>query len=218
MDTKEALILSSNQFGDGGEMKAETENLDEYLVSDEVIDWHHPDIQRMAKELVGDCLDQQSKIRFLFEWVRDEIPHTKDIDGTVVTCKASDVLRHRTGMCYAKSHLLAALLRANGIPAGFCYQVLVRDAPYTGLVLHGLNGVYLENEKRWVRIDPRGNVRNINAQFDPNKEQLAFPMDPALGELIYDTIFKAPVPEVKEVLGKFTDLQEMWPYLPKHLG
>ncbi len=199
-------------------MKVETENLDEYLVSDEVIDWHHPDIQRMAKGLVGNCPDQLSKIRVLFEWVRDEIPHTKDIDERVVTCKASDVLRHRTGMCYAKSHLLAALLRANGIPAGFCYQVLVRDEPYTGLVLHGLNGVYLEDVKRWVRVDSRGNVGNINAQFDPNKERLAFQMDPALGEFIYDTIFKAPVPEVTETLRKFTDLQEMWPHLPKKLG
>jgi len=36
-----------------------------------------------------------------------------------VTCKASDVLIYGTGYCYAKSHLLAALLRANAIPAGF---------------------------------------------------------------------------------------------------
>ena len=198
-------------------MKTETENLQEYLISDDVINWRHPDVEKTAKALVLNCSDQHSKIRTLFEWVRDEIPHTKDIDGTVVTCTASDVLRHRTGMCYAKSHLLAALLRATGIPAGFCYQVLVRDAPYTGLVLHGLNGVYLENEKRWVRVDPRGNVRDINAQFNPNKEQLAFPMDPALDEFIYDTIFTAPAPVVTEVLNRFSDLQEMWPHLPKQL-
>lgn len=29
-----------------------------------------------------------------------------------------------SGICYAKSHLLAALLRANKIPAGFCYPRL----------------------------------------------------------------------------------------------
>jgi len=45
----------------------------------------------------------------------------------VVTCSASEVLREGTGICFAKSHLLAALLRAVGIPAGLCYQVYQRS-------------------------------------------------------------------------------------------
>lgn len=31
------------------------------------------------------------------------------------------------GICFAKSHLLAALLRCKSIPAGFCYQKLILD-------------------------------------------------------------------------------------------
>lgn len=42
-----------------------------------------------------------------------------------VTCSASDVLQHRSGICYAKSNLLAALLRKEGIPTRFCYQRLI---------------------------------------------------------------------------------------------
>jgi transglutaminase-like putative cysteine protease len=198
-------------------MRVESQNLEDYLVADDVIDWHDPDVEKMAKELGRGLPDKLSMARELFKWVRDQIPHTKDINGRVVTCKASGVLRHQTGMCYAKSHLLAALLRANGIPAGFCYQVLTRDHPFTGLALHGLNGVYLEEEKKWVRVDARGNTGHINAQFDLNHEQLAYPMDPAAGEFIYDIIFKAPAREVTETLGKFTDFQEMWPHLPKDL-
>ncbi|WP_338430147.1 transglutaminase domain-containing protein [Synechococcus elongatus] len=38
------------------------------------------------------------------------------------------MLEYRTGYCYAKSHLLVALLRACSIPAGFCYQRLSFDA------------------------------------------------------------------------------------------
>ena len=57
----------------------------------------------------------------------------------------SSVLMHKTGYCYAKSHLLAALLRSNGLPAGLCYQRLSVDddgAPYS---LHGLNADFLKN-------------------------------------------------------------------------
>ena len=78
-----------------------------------------------------------------FEWVRDEIKHSWDYKKNPVTCKASDVLKHGTGYCFAKSHLLAALLRANSIPAGLCYERLsIHDdgAPYS---LHGFNAAYL---------------------------------------------------------------------------
>ena len=43
-----------------------------------------------------------SRGRRLYEWVRDEIPHSKDAGHEIVTCRASEVLRHRTGICYAK--------------------------------------------------------------------------------------------------------------------
>ncbi len=74
-----------------------------------------------------------------FEWVRDEIFHSFDYQMNPLTWHASDVLQHKTGYCFAKSHLLAALLRANQIPSGFCYQRLSIDdkgAPYS---LHGLS-------------------------------------------------------------------------------
>ncbi|WP_307688168.1 recombinase family protein [Nocardia rhamnosiphila] len=50
-----------------------------------------------------------------------------------------EVLRERVGLCYAKSHLRAALLRVAGIPTGLCYQ---RLAYADGHVLHGLVVVY----------------------------------------------------------------------------
>jgi transglutaminase-like putative cysteine protease len=101
-----------------------------------------------------------------FEWVRDEIFHSCDYRMNPVTCRASDVLQHKTGYCFAKSHLLAALLRANQIPAGFCYQRLSvddRGAPYS---LHGFNAIYLA-EFGWYRVDARGNKAGVNARFTP---------------------------------------------------
>jgi transglutaminase-like putative cysteine protease len=83
------------------------------------------------------------------------------------------VLEHGTGLCYAKSHLLAAVLRANGIPAGFCYQRLSRDEPGAPYCLHGLNSVYLP-AYGWCPIDARGNKSGVDAQFGPPERRLAF--------------------------------------------
>lgn len=57
-----------------------------------------------------------------FEFVRDEIGHSWDFQLNPVTSRASDVLKYGTGYCYAKSHQLATLLRANQISAGPCYK------------------------------------------------------------------------------------------------
>lgn len=110
-----------------------------------------------------------------------------------------------------KSHLLAALLRAVNIPAGFCYQVLRLDPPINNeLVLHGLNGIYLASVGRWIRLDARRNTRGVSAQFSLDKEQLAFTMESAAGEFIYDTIFAAPVSNVVNRLKEYNSRKELW--------
>ena len=199
-------------------MRPESPNLQDYLAADDVVDWKHPEVLAKTQELVSGLVSDVEKSRRLFEWVRDEIPHSKDIDSDVVTCSASEVLRHRTGICYAKSHLLAALLRANGIPSGFCYQVLRHDPPLEGVVLHGLNGIYIESLEKWIRLDSRGNTNGINAQFGIDKEQLAFNMDAAAGEFIYDVIFALPARVVIETLKKYDSRSQMWPNLPENLS
>src|SRR5437867_9797512 len=88
-------------------------------------------------------------------------------------CAASEVLRARTGFCYAKSHLLVALLRANGVPAGLCYQRLALDETGSAFCLHGLAAVWLP-AVGWYRIDPRGNKPGVDAQLAPPVERLAF--------------------------------------------
>lgn len=197
-------------------MKPESQDLNDYLVSDAIVDWQTPAVQRKALELTRSLTDEIDKARCLYEWVRDVIPHTNDAGLDIVTCAASEVLHHGTGVCFSKCHLLAALLRANNIPAGFCYQVLRLDPPVDNeLVLHGFNGIYLASLGKWIRVDARGNTGGINAQFSIDKEQLAFAMDPAAGEFIYDTIFAAPVSNVVDRLKKYASRRELWLDLPK---
>ena len=139
-----------------------------YLEASEMIDWKHNSILRQAEVLAAGNKVETAKS--CFEFVRDEIRHSWDFQLNPVTCKASDVLKYGTGYCYAKSHLLAALLRANGIPAGLCYQRLTISDDKPPFCLHGLNAVYLE-EFGWYRVDARGNKPGVDAQYCPPVEK-----------------------------------------------
>jgi transglutaminase-like putative cysteine protease len=129
-----------------------------------------------------------------------------------VTWRASDVLLYGTGYCYAKSHLLAALLRANGIPAGFCYQRLsVGDSgpPYS---LHGFNAIELPGHG-WYRVDPRGNRGGVDAQFTPPIERLAFSLHTA-DEIEFANILPDPLDCVIAALRGCETWQEALASLP----
>src|SRR6476646_611710 len=147
--------------------------MEKFLAATETIDWRQPDVLSLARELAAGRSGSRQIAKRCFEWVRDEIKHSSDYQLNPVTCTASEVLAAGTGFCYAKSHLLAALLRANAIPAGFCYQRLSIDGAGPPFCLHGLNAVFLP-DFGWYRIDPRGNKPGIDAKFVPPVEQLAF--------------------------------------------
>ena len=182
-----------------------------YLESTKYINWKNSEILAQAKRLAGGAADSEKIIRRTFEFVRDEIKHSWDYKLNPVTCKASDVLQHHTGYCYAKSHLLAALLRANKIPAGLCYQRLtITDAP--PFCLHGLNAVYID-ELGWFRIDARGNKEGVTAEFRPPIEKLPFAA--ALeGEVDLPEIWAEPLPDVVKVLTRSQSYQEVADNLP----
>jgi transglutaminase-like putative cysteine protease len=199
-------------------MYPESEDLNEYLASDTVVDWQHTAVQKKAMELTYSLSDEVAKARCLYEWVRDAISHSDDAEVDVVTCTASEVLQQGAGNCFAKSHLLAAMLRGVMIPAGFCYQVLRSDPPDDNEpVLHGFNAIYLATLGKWIRVDARGNTRGINAQFSTKKERLAFEMDENAEEFIYEAIFAAPVSSVVAVLKKYSHNSDLWLNLPQSL-
>ncbi|MEM6502206.1 MAG: transglutaminase family protein [Cyanobacteria bacterium P01_C01_bin.89] len=176
-----------------------------YLQATDVIDWDYPSVRSLAQDLGNQAGDDATAIaQMCFEWVRDQIRHSFDYQANPITCRASDVLKHKTGYCFAKSHLLAALLRANSIPAGFCYQRLSFDdkgAPYT---LHGFNGVHLP-KIGWYRMDARGNREGVDAQFTPPIEQLAFSL-----KLPEEADFPAVLPNPLPVIVRALDSDKTW--------
>ncbi len=192
--------------------KALVLRMEDYLKVSGVIDWQHPNIRERAEKIAVGNETPMAIAKACFEWVRDEIFHSCDYRMNPVTCKASDVLQHKTGYCFAKSHLLAALLRANQIPAGFCYQRLSIDdkgAPYS---LHGFNAIYLA-EVGWYRVDARGNKAGVNARFIPPQEQLAYKIQ-LPEEAGFPVILVEPLQIVVAALQAQTTWDEMRHNLP----
>jgi transglutaminase-like putative cysteine protease len=187
-------------------------NVQNYLEATAIVDWDHPEVLALARDLAGSQGDQVAVARRCFEWVRDEIKHSGDFRLNPVTCTASQVLLHRTGFCYAKSHLLAALLRANAIPAGFCYQRLSIDGAGPPFCLHGFNAVHLPGIG-WYRIDARGDRDGISTAFNPPSERLAF--SPRLdGEADFDGVLPSPLAVVVEALSRHGSYAQLVDNLP----
>jgi len=173
-----------------------------YLVGDEVIDLSHPAVTQFAATLRAEHTDDLSFAQAAFEYARDGVRHSWDAQDPRVTLSASETLREGVGLCFAKAHLLAGLLRAEGIPTGLCYQRLTNDS--SSYIVHGLVAVYLQG--RWHRQDPRGNKPGINARFSLTTEQLAWPVRAELGERDYPQLLVSPHPDVVRALHGATDV------------
>lgn len=183
-----------------------------YLDSSDYLDWRHPAVSAKAALLAAGLKGDEEIAEACFIFVRDKISHSWDSQQNPVTCRASSVLEHGTGYCYAKSHLLVALLRANLIPAGLCYQRLTIDHDRPPFCLHGLVSVYLKKHG-WYRIDPRGNKPGVDAAFCPPLEQLAFPLV-IDGEADLPEIWPEPLANVVEALKAGKDYLDVANNLP----
>jgi transglutaminase-like putative cysteine protease len=186
--------------------------MDKYLQSTEIINWEHLKVLEKARSLCAGTQDTEDTAKRCYQWVRDEIKHSYDYQLSPTTCSASEVLETGTGYCFAKGHLLVALLRANSIPAGFCYQRLSRDNNGPPFVLHGLVAVHLPRHG-WHRVDPRGNRPDTDAHFTPPIERLAF-RPSLIGEADLPEIWTDPLPMVIQALRAYRTWDALWENLP----
>ncbi|MEC5163865.1 transglutaminase-like putative cysteine protease [Janthinobacterium sp. CG_23.3] len=176
-------------------MTAIQPDLTPFLAASDIIDYRDAAIQDLARSLRADTPPASAKR--CFDWVRDQIEHSIDYQRDQVTLTASQALAVGTGLCTAKSHLLVALLRANGIAAGLCYQRLTLSGPNPPHCTHGFVAVWLEGSG-WYRCDARGNSKpGMDCQFTPGVENLAYPVQYE-GECIYPQVWAQPWPSLVE--------------------
>ena len=197
----------------------ESDKLDDYKLELNEVNYSNPIIEKKANELFNPSQTEIEKAKIAFEFVRDEISHSWDIQSKRVTCTASEVLESKEGICYAKSHLLASLLRSQGIPTGFCYQrLMLFDTPEKGYCIHALNAIYFKSLNKWLRVDARGNKKGIDAQFSIEEEKLAFSINDELDEKDYPIIYANPHPKTVAVLEGYTNGLDMYKlHLPERL-
>ncbi len=191
----------------------------EYLEKTKYVDYDAPDVRALADRLKEGASNEEELIEKTYLFVRDEIRHSWDAKDKRVTISASDVLREGVGICWSKANLLAALLRANGIPSGFSYQRLtLSDTPDTGYCIHAMNTVYVASKDKWIRLDARGNKEGVNAEFSMDEEKLAFHIV-SEGEEDYHDNHSYPDKELMRVLENSTDAIDMYlHHLPDRLS
>ena len=200
-------------------LKLYTDNFEEYLKCDAIINYDNEAVAKLADKLYESSVGEIDFIKKAYEYVRDKISHSADIGEDLITISASQVLNAGHGICFAKSHLLAAILRAKNVAAGFCYQKLILDddtAPV--LIYHGLNGVFSKELGKWIRLDARGNKKGVNAQFSTEKEELAFPIRKEKGEEDLFVIFPDPDKLVLQSMREAKTRSKLWDNLPAQLG
>ena len=187
-----------------------------FLIEDEYVNFTAPNIQTKAAELFADVTDDIQKARAAFEFVRDKIPHSFDIDAKIITAKASDVLEYKTGICHAKANLLAALMRSQGIPAGFCFQHITLMADDSeGYCVHCYNAVWLNG--KWIKLDARGNKPGVNALFSLEKPILAFSCRPMYDEYFWLGVYAAPHKETMQMLERADSLDYVLKNIPDRI-
>ncbi|MEX2205220.1 MAG: transglutaminase-like domain-containing protein [Myxococcota bacterium] len=198
-------------------LRPETTRWQGYVEDTITIDWQTPPVMEKARALAAGYRDDVAKARSVYGFVRDEIAHTADAGRDELPCRASQVLEAGTGIGFSKSHLLAALMRAVGVPAGFCYQVLRGDAEGHGTLLYGFNAIYLQSLERWIALDARGNRPGLEAEFSLDAAKLAVTADPQRGEWIYPLIWTRPAAIVVDLLSRNKSLARIAEHIPEEL-
>ncbi|MEQ9641090.1 MAG: transglutaminase family protein [Alphaproteobacteria bacterium] len=162
-----------------------------YLAPTPIIDSEHPDIVAFAAEAGGEAKDDRERAVNIYYAVRDRIRYNPySMILTEDHFRASATLARGEGFCITKAALLAAVLRAAGIPSrlGFAdvknhlaTQKLIDSMGTDLFAYHGYTDVWLDG--RWVKATPAFNLslcekfRVLPLEFDGTEDSVFHPFD-----------------------------------------
>lgn len=196
----------------------EVNDFDKFLSEDEYVNYSNDSVKKLAQKLSGKETDKVKITKKIYEYVRDQIPHSFDIDSKNIAAKASDVIKMNNGVCHAKAVLFTALLRYLKIPAGFCFQHLAMgDNAEYGYCLHGYNAVYLNG--KWVKLDASGSRRGgKNAEFSLEEPVLPYKNRVHLDEYFIEGIYSKPDIKTMQMLERANDVNYIIKNIPDKLS
>lgn len=125
-----------------------------YLRSANYIDSDNFEIQKKAKEIIGNSDDLFEISYLLAKWVNENVDYVLEGNSDVVK-KASWVLENRQGVCDEFGGLYIAFLRSLGIPARYVSGIAYTNSELfdRNWELHGWAQVYFP-DYGWVDFDP----------------------------------------------------------------
>ncbi len=162
-----------------------------YLQATAYIDSDHFDIQAYAAQMVDDADSQLEKAVKLYYAARDGVrydPYAFGFDGN--TFKASHVLAEKKAFCVPKAILLAALCRAQNIPARLGFADVKNHLASDNLIkmmqtdvfaFHGYTDIFLEG--KWVKATPAFNremcdkFNVLPLEFNGREDSIFHPFD-----------------------------------------
>ncbi len=148
------------------------------LKSTIIVEADHPEIQGLAKQILGDEKDAYASAKKIVAWVHQNL--TKDYGASAD--RATDVLRQKRGDCTEHALLAVALLRAAGIPAkrvdGVVY--MVNDDQVPALYWHEWVEAYVGE---WTQLDPTFGQMVADATHFAVGEEANAEITPLIGQL-----------------------------------
>lgn len=170
-----------------------------YFASTSTVDWQQGSVFSLAQQLAAEVTTPEQLVQHTRAWVEKNISESAAQDS--VSCCASEVLNLGKGSSFSKSHLLAALLRANGLASSFCYQ-RVCDAQQD-LQLQGYCAVWLSGYGWYPLL-----LGQVTQQ----------PISYRDGEFDYRLYSHTPLPEVVRVLNSGNCWEEVRQVMPKKIS
>lgn len=186
----------------------------DFLTETDYVDFSAENIKILSEQLFTKDMANAEKIEKAYYYVEKETPHSSDIGEQKLTFKASDVLKYKHGICYAKSNLFAAMLRGQGIPSGFCYQRLTLndDNDDEGYAVHCLNAVWYDDH--FIKLDARG---GRSAVFSLTEPVTAFPLRSQFDEYFIPGIFARQPDEIIKLFSNCKTRSEFFNVIPDEL-
>jgi len=155
-----------------------------------ILDFDHPEVARFARRHAGGGSPRERAVR-LYYAVRDGLrydPYGADV--SVEGLRASRTLAAGRGWCVAKAVVLAAVCRAEGIPARLGFADVRNHLSTANLraimdtdVFYWHGYTSLELEGRWVKATPAFNVELCDKfgllplEFDGRNDSIYHPFD-----------------------------------------
>lgn len=181
-------------------MNPQSDNIQDYLNPCKYIDSDDSFIQEKAADLAAVSSGKSELIENTYHFVQNQIIHSYFTADKKITLTASEALREGSGICFSKANLLAALLRANDIPTGICYQRFnFLDGGEQKYSIHALNAVYLGGIIKWIRLDTRSTQLTVNNEVALDKMMFNLSTRDET-DIDFDQIYCEPAPMIMEKL------------------